>query len=260
MFESGTREKIQRSIRRSVVIMATPEGSTVMPVRFRTICAKCPLSDSSRCVSPNSTTVPCDTTQIFWKRLAFSMLCVTANTVDFCGFRPGAGSHSQLSSMVITGPFVAGSCADVGSSRATSGRRSSMVRAAAMRCLSPVERDPPFCPRYVSNPCWRFPQSKRASSHARNNSASGIRRCDPATRFSRSVPVRRRVSCSIHAMSRVVSYSEIGVPSRVTEPSLGMYKPASSFIMVLLPHPEAPTMAHVSPCSNVRLYGPMSWV
>ena len=144
MFESGTREKIQRSIRRSVVIVAAPEGSTAMPVRFRTICAKCPLSDNSRSVSPNSTTEPWDTTQIFWNCLAFWMLCVMANTVDFCGFRPGAGSHSQLSSMVITGPFVAGSCADVGSSRTTSGRRSSKVRAAAMRCRSPDERDPPF--------------------------------------------------------------------------------------------------------------------
>ena len=61
-------------------------------------------------------------------------------------------------------------------------------------------------------------------------------------------------------MSRVVSYSDIGTPSRVTEPSLGVYKPASSFIMVLLPHPEAPTMAHVSPSSNVRLYGPIGWM
>ena len=54
--------------------------------------------------------------------------------MDLSGGTPGAGSHPQLSRALTTGPDVAGSCAEVGSSTTTIGRRNSVVRAHAMRC------------------------------------------------------------------------------------------------------------------------------
>mmetsp|Transcript_5457 Transcript_5457/g.23097 ORF Transcript_5457/g.23097 Transcript_5457/m.23097 type:complete len:302 (+) Transcript_5457:1-906(+) len=144
---SRTREKIHRSIRRSALISATPEGKMVIPFRLRTICAKWPLRLSSLRVSPISTTAPCDTTHTLSKRMALVMECVTASIVHFCIGRPGAGENCAPSREDITGPAVAGSCAEVGSSQTINGRRSKMVRAHATRCRSPAERFEPFCPR-----------------------------------------------------------------------------------------------------------------
>ena len=144
---SRTREKIHRSIRRSALIIATPEGKMVMPFRLRTICAKWPFRLSSFFVSPISTTVPCDTTHTLSKRMALLMECVTATVVHRRGGRPGAGSNCALSREAMTGPAVAGSCADVGSSHTMNGRRSKMVLAAATLCRSPAERLEPFWPR-----------------------------------------------------------------------------------------------------------------
>ena len=58
-------------------------------------------------------------------------------------------------------------------------------------------------------------------------------------------------------MSRVVSNSSIGTPSTVTSPVVGLNMPASSLSMVLLPHPEAPTMAQLEPLSSSNVYGPI---
>ena len=58
-------------------------------------------------------------------------------------------------------------------------------------------------------------------------------------------------------MSRVVSYSSIGTPSTVTLPVVGLNMPANNLSMVLLPHPEAPTMAQLTPLSSSNVYGPI---
>ena len=65
----------------------------------------------------------------------------------FLAGRPGAGSNSDANKLAITGPAVAGSCAEVGSSHMMNGLRSNLVRATAIRCRSPELKLLPFCPR-----------------------------------------------------------------------------------------------------------------
>ena len=165
------------------------------------------------------------------------------------------GRRIAVDSIAITGPFVAGSCADVGSSRTTSGRRSSKVRAAAVLSIAARgtrRSDRDTCPTRARD----FPnQSELARAQQLSLGNSTLRPGNEVL----SQRSRQEDAILLHPRDEsrgVVLGHRNAIQSHRAVAGCTNRRAASSWCSCA---PGA-RWAHVSPSSNVRLYSPMGWM
>ena len=81
--------------------------------------------------------------------------------------------------------------------------------------------------------------------------------CAPMRQFSTtlSVGISMKCWCTMPmpmAMASLAELKRTGLPSMRISPEVGLYRPHSTFISVLLPAPFSPRSVCTSPCSTVR--------
>ena len=162
----------------------------------------------------------------------------------------GSGSASSMSSN--TPPAVWRSRLPVGSSASTQAGRVTSARASAARCRSPPES----CPG-GGRAARRAPLRAGSPRPARRASARGMPPdAAAASRRSRAprtpsagdgTGTRSRAPRCAGARARRRRATLIGRPRTSTSPAVGSSRPPSRWSSVLLPEPDAPTIATTSP-------------
>ena len=154
------------------------------------------------------------------------------------------------SSASCTARSLSLSSADVASSRISTGASLAMARAMARRWRWPPDNWLPLWPMGVSRPCGR-PSAKSSKLALRSASRTASRGMSaPSVTLAAMLSLNSTTSWLTSAnwrRSARIFQSRSGTPSRLMWPELGSMKRGSKLTSVVLPAPEGPTRATVSP-------------
>src|SRR5690606_24821395 len=162
---------------------------------------------------------------------------------------PASWLSANSSSMIASPVWV--SRLPVGSSANSSEGSVTEARARAARCCSPPASCRGWWPRRCPSPTFsRMARAGPSASRSPRNSSGSITFSSAVSEGSSWKLWNTKPTLSPRTLARPSSSScASAAPSRCTVPSLGRSRPASRESRVLLPEPEAPTTATVSPCS-----------